>query len=284
MYSADCVPDLLCFLFQLPVEFRNLYETRRHRIQWGRWLWGLCCDDNRLYCVEEVWEDRKTWRLTVYDMSDSDDGSLSLIDTVAVEDVPWPCRPRVDSSHLVYVTCGRSGVLLFRCHDGRLLPARGPLMCGGFARNVCVNTADTVFVGDWDTHSVCLVNVSSDTVIRRLERPVQVMDDPYHVSALGQTVLVCYGDNTLVTYRSDSPTPARVLQTPEGLGRVQSITTDNRFSCFLVTDIYSLYVLSDKLVWHRIYTGDTWLRDCAVVQSQLWLGYRGGDIAVLTSR
>ncbi len=271
------------------MEFRNLHKTRTHRIQWGDWLYGLCCEDNRVYCVE-VKRENSTYWLTVYDMSDTEDGSLSLIDKVEVEDVSWVCPPCVDSSHRVYVPCGRYGVRVFHCQDGRLLPARDPLMCVGDARSICANTADIVFVCDWGrvSPSVCLVNVSSDTVISQLVRPAQVSGYPYHVSVLGQAVLVCYGDNTLVTYRSDSPTPGRVLQTPEGLDRVRSITADTHSSSFLATDQHSVYVLSDKLIWHRIYTDDRLLQDCAVVQSRLWLGdfhiSEAGSIAVLTSR
>ncbi len=260
-----------------------MYKTRLHRIQWGDWLYGLCCADNRMYCVEHL-EDRTDW-LTVYDMSDSEDGSLSLIDKVEVGNVPLLCRPRVDSSHRVYVPCGESGVRVFRCQDGRLLPAIDPLKCMGNAECICANTADTVFVGDRHTKSVCLVSVSTDTVIRQLETKQGIPYHAYHVSVLGQTVLVCYGDNALVTYHSDSPTPGRVLQTPKGLGKVESITADSHSSSFLVTDWHSVYALSDKLIWHRIYIDVRVLQDCAVVQSQLWLGdYFHGDIAVLTSR
>ena len=119
-----------------------------------------------------------------------------------------------------------------------------------------------MFVGDWHTESVCLVNVSTDTVIRKLEGPAEAVDYPStdpviglvkkrlpcDISLLGQTVLVCYGHNTLVTYRSDSPTSGRVLQTPEGLQRVRSITTDSYSSSFLVTDHHAVYVLSDNLI------------------------------------
>ncbi len=235
-----------------------------------------------MYCVEHP-RGVSTWWLTVYDMSDSEDGSLSLIDKVEVGRVHWGCRPRVDSLHRVYVPSGKYGVRIFRCQDGRLLPARDPLRCVRDARSICVNTADTVFVVDRDTGSVCLASVSLDTVIRRLETPAHVLFYPHRVSLLGETVLLCYGDNTLVTYRSDSPTHCRVLQTPEGLDYVQSITADSHSCCFLCTDGHAVYVLSDKLIWHRIYTGDRGLMDCAVVQSQLWLGYLGGDIDVLTS-
>ncbi len=212
---------MLC-LFQPPVQFRNLAETRRHRVQWGDRLLGLCCEGNKLYCVEQRLKDgdHGNW-LTAYDVSGAKDGSLSLLDKVEVGELARGCLPRVDSSHLVYVQCGWSGVYIFRCQGGRLLPVRDPLRCVRYARSICVNTADTVFVCDWDTDSVCLVSVSSDRVIRRLERPAQIRGHPYHVSVLGQTVLVFYDyNNTLVTYRSNSPTPDHVLQALGGLGWV----------------------------------------------------------------
>ena len=229
------------------------------------------------------WRAYTKW-LTLYDISSAEDGSFTLLDKVEMGTDLYIARPRVDYSHRVYVPCGNYGVRVFRCQGGRLLPARDTLKCVGFARSVCVNTADTVFVCDWRTESVCLVSVSSDTVIRRLERPAQVLGLPYYVSVLGQTVLVCYYDNTLVTYRSDSPTPGQVLQKPEGLETVTSITTDAHSSIFIVTGDRSVFVLDDKLIWHRIYTGEYHIRDGSMVQSQLWLGYYGGEIAVLTSQ
>ena len=275
---------MLC-LFQLPVQFWNLGQTRRHSIQGTGRLEGFCCNDDKVYCVE--WQDNTYW-LTLYDISSAEDGSLTLLDKVKMGKRLYFARPRVDYSHRVYVPCDRYGVRVFLCQGGRLLPARDPLRCARHAWSVCVNTADTVFVCDWDTKSVCLVNVSSDTVIRRLERPVQVRGYPYHVSVLGQTVLVCYIDvnlvTTLVTYHSDSPTPGQVLQTPEGLEYVTSITTDTQASIFLVTGDHSVFVLDDKLIWHRIYTGEHHICDGSMVQSQLWLGHYFTDITVLTSQ
>ncbi len=259
--------------------------TTRHRIQCGEWLRGFCYDDNKLYCVETREQDGTyTYWLTVYDVGTAQDGRLSLLDKVEVWGVCWDSRPRVDSSHRVYVPCDVSGVRIFRCQGGRLLPVREPLRCVGNAWSVCVNTADTVFVVDMDTMSVCLVNVSMDTVIMRLETPAHVWGDPYHVSVIGQTVMVCYGSNTLVTYDSDSLTPGHVLQTPEGLGSVTGITADSHSSSFIITGYRcTVYVLDERLLWHRIYSGDGELKDCAVVQSQLWLGHYRKDIAVLTS-
>ncbi len=257
--------------------------TRRHRTRRGDtacWLYSLCCDDNRIYCIQHLEAQRKH-QLAVYNMRVPSDGILKPLDKVDVGHVSGDCRPCVDSSHRVYVPCGRSGVRVYCYQDGRLLPARDPLRCVGYAMSICVNTADTVFVGDLDTRSVCLVNVPMDTVIRRLERPPQVTGYPGNVSVVGQTVLVCYDNNTLVTYHSDSLTPGKVLQTPERVAEVSRITTDGHYS-FIVTNRDSVYVFDDNLLWHRIHTGSAGLRDCAVVQSQLWLVYRDGAIAVLT--
>ena len=278
-----CVTDLsaaFC-LFQLPLEFRNLGETRRHKIQRNHQLLGFCCDYTNMYCVERQLGDNSYW-LAVYDMRSAKDGSLILLDKVEVGYVYSGCCPRVDSSHRVYVPCGWSGVRLFCYQGGRLLPAREPLRCVRGA--VAVSTADTVSVCVADAESVCLVNASSDTTIRRLSRPAQVQGWPYHMSVLEQTVLVCYDDNTLVTYHSDSPTTGEVLQTPEMLGKVSSITTDSNSSSYLITDYRTVYVLDNKRLWHRIWECSGALQSCAVVRSQLWLGYEYGDLAVLTSR
>ncbi len=223
--------------------------------------------------------------LAVYDINIAKNGSPILLDEVEViKESYWGSYPSVDSSHRVYVPCGESGVSVFSYQNtiSRLIP--DPLTCVRHASCICANTADTVFVGVWDTKSIYLVDVSTDTVIRQLERPAQVRGSAHYISVLGQTVLVCCTDNSLVTYRSDSQAPGTVLHTPRRLGRVTSITTDSHSSSFLITDERSVYALDDKLLWHRIYVGRGKLRDCAVVESQLWLGYEDGVIAVLSSQ
>ncbi len=270
--------SLVCF--QPPVEFRNLTVTREYGIQAGDRLCGLCCDDSKLYCVERRLG--TSW-LAVYDISSTGDGNLPLLDRVGVRGADWDCHPRVDSSHRVYVPCGRGGVRVFRWEGGRLLPARTPLVCVAKARILAVNAFDSLYVVGSDT--ISLVNVSTDAVIRQLDRPDQVgYDRPYYVSVLGETALVCYGDNTLVTYHSDNPSPGQVLQTPPGLGYVYSITTDGH-SSFLVTDSDSVFVLdATGDLRHRVQPGihSGPLYDCAVVQPHLWLGYYEGPIAMMS--
>ncbi len=222
-------------------------------------------------------------------MSGAKEGSLTLLDQMEVKclNMYRRCRPRVDSSHRVYVPCGSSGVSVFRCQDRRLLPAMDPLKCVGNASSVCSSTANTVFVCDWDTKYVCLVNVSTDTVVRQLLRPAQsdrLSRYPEHVSVLGQMVLVCYANNILVTYHRDSTTPSRVAQTPEGLRKVTSIATDNLSSGVLVTWLPSVFVFDDKGLWHKVYTRTLYICDIGMDQSLLWLGYFPRDIAILTSQ
>ncbi len=273
------------FSFQPPVEFQKLLATEEHETLRGYALYGFCYDDSKLYCVEWLEVEATSW-LTVYDISGASDRSLILRDRVEVEGVDAFCRPRVDSSHRVYVPCRYSGVRIFQCERGRLLPARDPLKCVERAESLAVNTVDSLYVGG--NNSICLVSVSTDTVIRRLHKPEQVGDvAPWNVSVLGETVLVCYGDNTLVMYRSDSATLGQVLQTPKGLVDVSSINTDGH-SSFLVTDYdYNSVFVLDRAgnLRHRI-QGDPdrgTLRDCAVVRSQLWLGYYLSGIVVMSS-
>ncbi len=274
------------------MEFKNLRMTRLHRLQQRRELRGLCCDDRKLYCVEFLDKDRSFW-LTMYDISGAEDGSirqLEPVDSVEVRGVVKHCRPRVDSAHRVFVPCEDANVRIFRCEGGRLVSARDPLTCVEKPRSLAVNTSDSIYVCDYENDTVCLVSVSTDTVIRPIGKPEHLEcsgdDRPWYVSVLGETVLVCYGRNTLVTYRNDSSIPCRVLQTPEGLGWVCSITTDGH-SSFIVMDWMtgSVYVLDRTgTPCHRIPPGtDSGIKDCAVVRSQLWLGYYRGYISVMSS-
>lgn len=157
---------------------------------------------------------------------------------------------------------------------------------------VAVNMTDTLYVCYGCEDSVCLVSVSRDTVIRRLSTlevyrfvfslPVNAT----HVSVLGETVLACYTrcrHYALAIYYGDSL--GQALDPPKGLEKVSKITADSRSSSFLVTGSSAVFVLDDKLLWHRACRTDTGIRvlyDCAAVQShQLWLGYSNGDIDIL---
>ncbi len=193
--------------------------TRECHVPLYAFLFGLCCEDTKLYCVERYREDRRCC-LTVCDINGTLDGRLKALDRVEVRGADLHCRPRIDTiSHRLYVPCETDGVRIFHCEGD--LTAMGKLTCVKDARSVAVYKTNQVFVCDSATRSVYLVSVSQDRVMRRLDKPQQVGDtEPRHVSVLGETVLVCYGDNTLVTYRSDSSTSDQVLQTPKGLEEV----------------------------------------------------------------
>ncbi len=257
---------------------------------------GICCDDNKVYCVvgrhsyqtnTDNFDDGGHIRYSLRVYREEDDG-LKLLDRteLEVEDLFISCCPRVDNLHRVYVPCS-PGVRIFRCRFAHLQEDRDPLKCVPRAVSVAVNTVDTLFVCDKGTKSVCLVSVSADRVIRRLETPAQLgRYTPEQVAVLGATVLVCYSVNTLVIYRTDSPSPGQRLTIADGPIEVSSITTDGH-SSFLVMDwrVRKVFVLDNEgKLRCRIPVLAGWLQDCAVSQSQLWVGCRGGSIDVMSSQ
>ncbi len=290
---------------QPPVEFWKLKQHQRYQVQrpkklpitWAfdqdiDFLWGFCYDENKIYCVEGWDEDgvcSYRYCLSMYE-SNGQGGTLSLLDSILLGERCF--RPRADrQSHKVYIPCGKNGVKIFRCVESRLMTV-GTLGCVRRAVDVAVMSVDSICVCDWEHYRVCIVNVRTDTVIRRLYRPAPAIRRPYYVSALGKTILVCYHDyggrDTMVTYRSDSQTFDRLLRIPDGLHFVSSITTDGH-SSFLVTDwdSDSVFVLDKSgTLRHRIQpcTDSRRLLDCAVVQSQLWLWDGTGNIVVMASQ
>ncbi len=252
-------------------------------MQRGDELRGLCCVDNKLYCVQ-IREKALNARLCLYQIGAE---IMTLLDNAEVEGVYLTrCQPEVDrQTHRVYVPSSLRGVSVFSCEDSLLRKVK-MLTCVKFAASVAVKSSDYVFVIDWNSKSVCLVHVSKNSIIMKLQAPTQMKDiEPIHLTAMGSTLLVQFGDNCLVLYRNDDPHPTRVLQSPEA--RVISITTDCH-SSFLATDnrSRSVFVLDDKgKLRHRIHAD--WERDlvgCAVVQEQLWLGYKGNTIDILASQ
>ncbi len=294
-----------CFICLLQPEFWKVSETHLHRIPSDNMLCGFCYDDNKLYCVESRAEEgtHSLYYLTVYDITRGRDGNLRVLGSVkmTVSGVHRECRPRIDpQTHWVYVPCGDAGVRIFHWEGTRLQPVREPLACVETVRSVEFNTADTVFVCGSD--SVCLVSVFTDTVIRRLQTPfarqhvpeLEWMQrrkmTPIHVSVLGESVLVCYSDETLLTYHRDSRRVPQVLKTPEGLRSIVNTATDSITSSFLVTALDDLrrlcvYVLNKEgKVGHKIHLKEKYTSpmDCAVVGSELWVGYHR-FISVMTS-
>ncbi len=199
----------------------------------------------------------------------------------------WQCCPRLDGqTQRVYVPCLEDGVRIFRYVNNELV-AVGTLRCMEEAVFLAVHSTDVLVVtGEFfQFRDICLVNVSTDTVIRALVRPIEAwFNSPHHVSVLGNTVLACDGDNTLVTTPCDNSSTGQVVPTPDGLNKVHCIHTDYH-SSFLVMDwaSHAVFVLDMAGKLRRripTYIGD--LQDCAVVQSQPWLGSLR-HIAVMTT-
>ncbi len=282
----------------MAAEFAHLKETGRHSIQQGKFLRGLCYDD-KVFCVEELLEEEGTcthW-LSMYDIRPGGRG-LRLQDSVDLGGLAY--RPRVDRHcHRVYVPCDRRGVMIFRCQEICLVTV-ATLKCVADAFDVAVNSVDTVYVCDTDRYkndaSVCLVDVDTDTVIRRIEKPhsgkfygLSDLRVAYYVAVSGESVLVSYDDNALVMYRADGDTHHwHVLNKPRGLDEISSITAGKDSSFLLSSFDGSVFILdSNLLLWRRIHTGGNRLWDCCIIdQSQLWLGYRygSGHIAVMKSQ
>ena len=209
--------------------------------------------------------------------------------------VPDSLSPPYRPTQPECVRAGISGLTVYRYEDGRLATV-SRLKSVGYTVSVAVNSSDTVFVCDWNDvtkgDSVYLVDVKADTVIKTLTDPGQdpqhpLPGEPWHVAVLGDSVLVSYGPrppHRLVLYHSDVTHPAQELHI-EGLEEeVWAVTTDTH-SRFLVTCSEAVFVLDGKgNLLHQIQTDSEDLRDCAIVQSQLWLADLDARILAMTTQ
>ncbi len=208
--------------------------------QTGECLDGLCYSEGCLYVVAR-WEEsgRSSISLTVYRVQ-SGSGDLTRLNTLTgLETGDWmecqcPCVDR--HSHRVFVPCPGSGVTVARLEGDRLVRER-TLTCVRDAVSMDVMSPDTVYVGDEDNCSVHVVDVRDDRITSTLETPDTVRRDqwPRSLAVLGDSIMVSYGDYTLVVYRHGSPVPVRVIPHPEGLKFASTVSTDCR-SNYIVTD------------------------------------------------
>ena len=199
-----------------------------------------------------------------------------------------PGEPRVDqtTAHL-YIPCGVCGVYVHRYKDCRLVTLK-QLKCVENAVSLAIVSSDTLYVCDYHSKTICLVDVTKDSVTERLQPPPEVSGwQPEHVAILGDTVLVSYTGLKLVIYRHGVRTPGRLLPRPQGLQSVYGLTTDYR-SSFLVTDTISHTVCVLDITGNLTYTipipGDRWPWNCTVVGRQLWVGCADGSIKILSPK
>ncbi len=273
------------------MNFRKLRETKEYHAQRSLYLEAMCFLNGKVYCLESGTGKRE---LCVYNII-PESTNLTLLDSVTLDERIHRQLHADSYSRSVYVPAD-GGVGIFRLKDNRLVNIRN-LICVTNAASVAVSSRDTAIVCDEDTKTVCKVNVSTDTVIGRLQAPEQVTKRgllPAMVAVLGKTALVCYvsdfraryfANPTFVLLHTDnSATPGHVLETPAANGMLTNINTDGH-SSFLLPWGGFVHVLDERgNLRYKITTarlGGIW--DCAVVSSQLWIGFYRGSIAVMSS-
>ncbi len=279
-YTVLC--SLLLSLFQPPVDYPKLMEMGERKIQQCGKLLGICCADNKLYCVQKRGDDHRGCSLCMYHIEG--DSQMSLMCSADLEDPPLIkfCHPNVDrASQYVYLPHGIWGLWVFRYDPGlnRLLEVK-ILKCAKEAVSVAVKSRDSLLVCDTLDRRVCVVRVSTDTVVTKLQ---PTGEPPTHVSVTADSVLVCYGIRKLIIYRRSTLTPERLLERPGDLRRVFGITTDC-YSSFLLSDptINTVFVLDHRGTLRQTVHTDHQgvLGGCAVVQKGLWLCYDNGSVVV----
>ncbi len=296
-------PDTLCFLYLQPaLDYRGLAVTGMRRMtQAGDDQLGLCYSEGFLYVVEgqkELGRDIYSHSLAVYNVP-SGSGHITRLDTLTgLGPGYWLFLcPRMDRhSQRVFIPCPSSGVTIARLDSERLVRER-TLTCV-HAIIVDAMSPSTVYVGDRNSRSVHVVDIRDDRITATLEKPNTVRrgEEPYSLTVLGDSVMVCYGGGTLVVYRHGSSAPVRVIPHPGGIEGVSVVSTDCR-SNYIVTnyETKSVFIIdSNGDLHHTVNISDTHSNtdsdfgsltvDCAVVNRQLWVGCLNGNIVIMSSQ
>ena len=245
----------------------------------------MCCGNNTLYTVERL--ANKSCILALY-LVDST-GSLILLDSINLNcSMAW--RPRLcRNDTIVYVPMGETGVLIARRVENRLVKDE-ILRCVADPSSVAEVSPGRLYVCDWDTENVYLVDTAMDRTLAKLQKPLEIEGRaPYQLAVLKETVLVRYaGDDSLVVYRHDErERKGKLVASPKDLRMVRGITTDNRHQ-FLLTDhwAHAVFVIdrSGKYKYTIPIPGKRKPWDCVLHGAQLWVGCDNGDIVVMTAR
>ncbi len=242
----------------------------------------MCYFSGRLYTTERR-DDASDieHRLAVYSVTDQD--TVTLLDTLDLEESSMP--PRVDQqSGRVYISCKPKGIYVVRYDGSKLVPIT-TLRCVEKARALAVVSPDSLYVCDYGSHTLCLVDVTHDRVTTRLQNPNH--SSPYHIAVLGDMVLAWYVNGDLVLHRHGVSTPGKLLLKPQGLPEILSLTTDHHSSFLLVdgdSNILLVLDISGNLTHTISIPGDRDPWDCIVVGGQLWVGCANGDIIVMSSQ
>ena len=280
------------------MDYHRLVPTGRKQTQAGYQLYAMCYSNDVLFVGEwqEVESGTYSYSLAVYRVR-SDSGDITVLDRLILGTgkLMWPVCPRLarHTCH-VFITTPGHGVTVARIHDHRLVKEM-TLTCVRKADTVDAMSSDTVYVGDGSSRSVHVVDVRDDKITSTLEKPDTVTGEwPYSLAVLGNNIMVRYGPTypTVVVYRHGSPAPVRVIPHPRTLNVVLAVNTDCQRH-FLLTDWEgkSVFVmnasgnLQHTVSISSLSAGNAGLlRDCAVVNRQLWVGCQNGEIVVMSSQ
>ncbi len=249
---------------------------------------GLSYSDGCLFICELQYEPEFGFRqsLAVYQIGNEDITLLDRLELGSVGRLTLVC-PRVERhSRRIFTPCHERGVTV-ACLDGDRLVRERTLTSVRNVVSMDVMSPDTVYV--CDGARVHVVDIRNDRKTSTLEKPYTVRKvQPRSLAVLDDSVLVCCGGTgTLVTYRHGSTTPVRVVPHPGGLQIVTCASTDYQ-GHFLLTDddTKSVFVMDvHGNLCHKININtDSATQDCAVVQRQLWVGCKSGDIVIMSSQ
>ncbi len=216
-----------------------------------------------------------------------DSGGITLLDKLELgltEGIHQSILPRLEHhSQRVFIP-GDSGVTVDHLDWGRLVKER-TLTCVRYAVSVDIMSPDTVYVSNGS--DVSAVDVTNDSVMWTLEQPsTMIHHPPYCLAVLGDNVMVGLFHGTPVMYLHDCPIPDRARPQIWGLGCPYTISTERKHH-FLITDSTSnaVYVVdASGTLLHRVDIDTTSSTvDCAVVNKQLWVGCKSGDIVIMST-
>ncbi len=272
---------------QAPAHYGMQTMTAVTKIQGGYRLEGLCYRDGYLYTVER-WQDeipvyRSGYSLVVYRVQNNS-GYITMLDRLEIDTgvLEVSVCPRVDrDSRRVFVPCIGCGVTVAYLECDRLVRQK-TLTCVRDVVSVDVMSADTIYVCDYDSASVRVVDVRRDKVTSTLNTPFIMRGElPITLAVLRDIIMVGYTAQTVVFYRQGIRAPFKTIHRLPRLQSVSAVSTDC-LGYFIVTALKSVFVMdvTGNLLHTVNIDTDDLAQDSTVVNGHLWVGCANGSIAV----
>ncbi len=255
----------------------------RHWIHPGDELKGMCYGDSKLYTVEKRQGDR-THMVVTYRVAAG--RVLELLDTTGVG--PRALQPRTDQyGRYVYVPHSDNGCVLVLQWTGKKLLVSKTLTCVTNVLSISVTLSRSLYVISETRSTVFVVDVTLDRVTAEITSPDSPQATvPHLVATLGDLVAVCNGDTSVAVCHSGNCRPSKAMPCPDDFEKVVSMTTDGH-SHFVLTDKSRVVLVMDVNgnVIRKIGVPPEFRSpvDSIVVEGQIWVGCRFGDIAVLST-